>query len=137
MKLGELQQSINDDGNGGLVSAIHMTPEQLGVALVKCREEGFSNCDIQALEVGLHLKHQLGISEFKIYSNSKLSHNYVVIDPCDQFPKGAAVDPWTGQGVQELTFQNRFKLKHKDENIKVNDNMMEFINTFGANYVMP
>jgi len=133
--LAELQQGINGDGQGGLVSPIEMTPEQLGVALRACRRQGFANCDMQALEIGLHLKHELGISHFKIYSNEALSHNYAVIDPCEQFPKGAAVDPWTGQGVQEMSLMNRLKLKHNDANCKVNHNMMAFIDQHGADFV--
>lgn len=135
MQLAELQQAINGDGMGGLVSPIEMTPEQLGRALQMCRQQGFSNCDMQALEVGLHLKHKLGIDDFKIFSNSALSHNYAVIDPCEMFPKGAAVDPWTGQGVQELSIMNKLKLKHNEKNCNVNENMMAFIEKYGAHYV--
>ena len=133
--LAELQQGINDDGNGGLVLPIEMSSEQLGSSLQRCRELGFSNCDMQALEVGLHLKHSLGTSDFKIYSNSAMSHNYVVIDPSEHFPKGAIVDPWTGQGVQELSIMNKLKLKHNDQNTTVNQNMLDFIDTYGASFV--
>lgn len=133
--LAELQQHINSDEAGGLASPIEMTPEQLGRALQKCRQRGFSNCDMQALEVGIHLRHELGISNFKIYSNQALSHNYAVIDPCEHFPKGAALDPWTGQGVQEMGIMNKLKLKHNDANCKVNENMMAFIARHGADFV--
>lgn len=132
--LAQLQQGINASEHG-LVSPIKMTSAQFGVALQVCRQNKFSNCDMQALEVGLHVKHELGISNFKIYSNSALSHNYVVIDPCEQFPKGIAVDPWTGQGVREMTVMNKFKLKHNENNCKVNQNMMDFIDKHGAGFV--
>ncbi|SFQ32936.1 hypothetical protein [Variovorax sp. 770b2] len=59
--MAQLQQRINASKHG-LASPIEMTPAQLGVALQICRQNKFSNCDMQALEVGLHVKHELGMA---------------------------------------------------------------------------
>ncbi|RMT56320.1 Type III effector HopE1 [Pseudomonas savastanoi] len=137
MNLADLQQGkIYRTTSGNLRGAIEMTPTQLTDCVRKCREEGFSNCDIQALEVGLHLQHKLSISDFTIYSNQKLSHNYVVINPSDEFPKGAIVDSWTGQGVVELNFKNRLKFNHQEKNYTVNTNMHEWIERYGPAHVI-
>ncbi|RMV12926.1 Type III effector HopE1 [Pseudomonas savastanoi] len=137
MNLADLQQrKIYRTNSGNLRGAIEMTPTQLTDCVQKCREEGFSNCDIQALEIGLHLRHKLGISDFTIYSNRKLSHNYVVIHPSNEFPKGAIVDSWTGQGVVELDFKTRLKFKHREENYAVNANMHEWIERYGQAHVI-
>lgn len=136
-KLADLQQSrIYRTSSGNLRGAIEMSPEQLTKCIEKCREAGFSNCDIQALEIGLHLRHKLGISDFKIYSNHKLSHNYVVIDPNDEFPKGAIVDSWTGQGVRDLDLKTKLKFQHRDGNYQINHNMHEWVNAYGADHVI-
>ncbi|MFC0141855.1 hypothetical protein ACFFJN_18065 [Erwinia mallotivora] len=99
--------SIYRTADGGLKGGIEMSVEELGESLKKCRQSGFSNCDMQALEMGLHLKHCLGINDFTIYSNKELSHNYVVINPGALYPKGAIVDSWSGHGVLELTLKNK------------------------------
>lgn len=136
-KLSELQKNkIYRTSSGNLRGAIEMTPEQLTACLQKCRESGFSNCDVQALEIGLHLRHKIGITDFTIYSNSKLSHNYVVINACADFPKGAIVDSWTGQGIQELTFKTKMKFEHREENYKINENMHEWIEKYGSEHVI-
>lgn len=136
-KLADLQQNrIYRTSSGNLRGAIEMTPEQLTNCVQKCRESGFSNCDIQALEIGLHLRHKIGIKDFTIYSNSKLSHNYVVINACTDFPKGAIVDSWTGQGIQELDFKTRMKFKHREENYQINENMHQWIEQYGSEHVI-
>ncbi|RMS06095.1 Type III effector HopE1 [Pseudomonas coronafaciens pv. garcae] len=137
MNLANLQQSrIYRTNSGNLRGAIEMSPTQLTDCIRKCRENGFSNCDVQALEIGLHLRHKLRISDFTIYSNHKLSHNYVVINPSNEFPKGAIVDSWTGQGVVELDFKTRMKFKHREENYTVNSNMHEWIEMYGRAHVI-
>ncbi|WP_261640656.1 hypothetical protein [Erwinia mallotivora] len=128
--------SIYRTADGGLKGGIEMSVKELGESLQKCRQSGFSNCDMQALEMGLHIKHCLGIDDFTIYSNKKLSHNYVVIKPGDLFPKGAIVDSWTGHGVFELNLKNKLIFMHKESNLSVNHNMHEFINTHGHNYIV-
>lgn len=90
----------------------------------------------QALEIALHVRHKLGISDFTIYSNHKLSHNYVVIHPSNDFPKGAIVDSWTGQGVKDLDLKTKLKFQHKDGNYVVNHNMHQWIERYGAAHVI-
>lgn len=119
-----------------LRGAIEMSPEQLTDCLQKCREQGFSNCDMQALEVGLHLRYGLGLTDFSIVSNHKLSHNYVVFPANDTFPKGAIVDSWTGQGVVELNMKNKLKFMHHEGNYHVNENMHNWIENDGSQYVL-
>lgn len=134
--LARLQQSeIYRTSNGDLRGAIEMSPEQLTESLQKCRRHGFSNCDMQALEVGLHMRHELGVSDFSVVSNHRSSHSYVVLPPSDTFSKGAIVDSWSGQGVQELTLSNKLKFKHREGNYKVNENMHEWIEKYGAEHV--
>ncbi|MFE8647165.1 hypothetical protein ACFX58_18955 [Sphingomonas sp. NCPPB 2930] len=136
-KLADLQQSkIYRTNSGNLRGAVEMTPEQLTTCIKKCREHGFSNCDVQALEMGLHIRHKIGIANFTIYSNAKLSHNYVVIHACPDFPKGAIVDSWTGQGIQELDLKTKLKFKHREENYTVNDNMHQWIERYGSAHVI-
>lgn len=133
-KLASLQQDrIYRTSSGNLLGAIEMSAEQLTDCVRKCREDGFSNCDIQALEIGLHARYKLGISDFTIYSNHALSHNYVVIHPNDDFPKGAIVDSWTGQGVQDLNLRTKLKFRHQEGNFRVNHAMHEWIDKYGAN----
>lgn len=136
--LAMLQQSyIYNTPEGELLGGIEMLPQQLSLCIERCREKGFSNCDMQALEVALHMKYRLGIDNFKIVSNRKLSHNYVIIEPCNDFPKGAIADSWTGHGVSELNFKTKFKFKHYEQNIHVNDNMHKWLEDYGINYVIP
>ncbi|RLM27338.1 type III effector [Brenneria alni] len=136
--LGLLQQSyIYNTADHGLRGAIEMSPKELSRCLEKCREYGFSNCDMQALEVAIALKYRLGLDEFKIVSNHKLSHNYIVIDPCNDFPKGVIVDSWTGQGVLELNLRTKLKFQHKEQNCHINENMHEWLDNYGKNYVLP
>lgn len=136
-KLADLQQNrIYRTSSGNLRGGIEMTPEQLTDCVRKCREDGFSNCDIQALEIALHVRHKLGISDFTIYSNHKLSHNYVVIHPSNDFPKGAIVDSWTGQGVKDLDLKTKLKFQHREGNYEVNHNMHQWIERYGAAHVI-
>ncbi len=136
-KLADLQQNrIYRTSSGNLRGGIEMTPEQLTDCVRKCREDGFSNCDIQALEIALHLRHRLGISDFTIYSNHRLSHNYVVIHPNGEFPKGALVDSWTGHGVRDLDLKTKLKFQHRDGNYAVNHHMHAWIERYGASHVI-
>lgn len=114
-----------------------MSSQQLSRCIDRCRENGFSNCDVQALEVALHLKYRLGLDNFKIVSNKKLSHNYVVIEPCNDFPKGAIADSWTGQGLLELNLKTKLKFKHQEQNLHINENMHKWIEEYGRGYVLP
>lgn len=133
--LAELQQSqIYRTASGELRGAIEMSVDELTQCLQRCRASGFANCDMQALEVGLHLRHDLGITNFKVVSNTPESHNYVVIDPSETFPKGAIVDTWTGLGLQPLDFKIKLKLRHFAANFTVNSNMHEWIEKHGAEY---
>jgi hypothetical protein len=136
--LANLQQSqIYRTASGELRGAVEMSPKELTHCVQQCRATGFSNCDIQALEVALELRHQLGISNFSIVSNEKLSHNYVVIHPSDTFPKGAIVDSWTGQGIQELNFKTKMKFRHFESNYRVNANMHEWLEKYGLQHAPP
>lgn len=130
------QQYIYRTVSDELRGAIEMSPEQLTDCLQKCREHGFSNCDMQALEVGLHLRYGLGLTDFSIVSNHKLSHNYVVFPPNDTFPKGAIVDSWTGQGVVELNMKNKLKFMHHEGNYHINENMHNWLENNGSRYVL-
>lgn len=76
----------------------------------------------------------MGISNFDIVSNRKLSHNYVVINPSNEFPKGAIVDAWAGHGLQELNIKTKLKYKHREENIAKNENMHEWLEKYGSQY---
>lgn len=128
--------SIYRTSDGELKGCIEMSVQQLGESLEKCRQHGFANCDMQALEMGLHVKHCLGINDFTIYSNQELSHNYVVIKPGKLFPRGAIVDSWSGHGVLELTLKNKLIFMHKDSNLTINHNMHEWIDRHGKDYVI-
>lgn len=137
MRLAELQQNhIYRTSSGELKGAIEMSPAELTECLLKCRKHGFSNCDIQAMEVALHLRHKLGISGFSIVSNQKLSHNYVVLHPSETFPKGAIVDSWTGQGVLEMNLKNKLRFQHREGNYQINENMHKWVEEHGAQYVL-
>lgn len=136
--LSSLQQSyIYNTSDGELRGAIEMSPKQLSKCIERCRENGFSNCDMQALEVALHLKYRLRVDDFKIVSNEKLSHNYVVINPCNDFPKGAIADAWTGKGVLELNLKTKLKFMHQEQNLHINGNMHKWIEKYGRDYVLP
>ncbi|QCR10316.1 type III effector [Brenneria rubrifaciens] len=135
--LASLQQSqIYHTSSGEMLGAIEMSLEQLSTCLDRCRAHGFSNCDMQALEVALHLKHRLGVDDFKIMSNHKLSHNYVVMNPSNTFPRGAIVDSWTGQGVLELNLKTKLKFQHHEGNCYINQNMHDWIDSYGSSYVL-
>lgn len=135
--LAKLQKEhINGTLYGGLVSPIHMDESQLTQCLQRCRNAGFSNCDMQAMEVAMHLRHKLGVTNFTIVSNSKLSHNYVVIDPSDHFPKGAIVDTWTGHGFVELSLKNKLKFEHKANYLATNQTMRDWVERYGASYLI-
>ncbi|ARF52716.1 type III effector (plasmid) [Pantoea stewartii subsp. stewartii DC283] len=136
--LASLQQSyIYKTSDGELRGAIEMSSQQISKCIDRCRENGFSNCDVQALEVALHLKYRLGLDNFKIVSNNKLSHNYVVIEPCKDFPRGAIADSWTGQGLLELNLKTKLKFKHQEQNFQINKNMHKWIEEYGRGYVLP
>ncbi|KHK52092.1 type III effector [Ralstonia sp. A12] len=133
--LASLQQShIYHTADGELRGAIEMSPADLNHCLQKCRQLDFANCDMQALEVALQLRHGPGISDFSIVSNHKLSHNYGGIHPCTEFPKGAIADSWTGQGLQELNLKTKLKFQHKDQNYTINSNMHAWIEHYGARH---
>lgn len=135
--LAELQTGhIYRTSDGRLLTGTEMTPEQLTECLEKCRQHGFANCDMQALEVGLHIHYRLGIKNFTLFSNDKMSHNYVVISKCKDFPKGAIIDAWTGKFVQEMSTGNKVSLWHWDANLKINSNMHKWIETYGKDYVL-
>ncbi|WP_199737306.1 hypothetical protein [Erwinia psidii] len=128
--------SIYRTSDGKLKGCIEMNVQELSESLEKCRQTGFANCDMQALEMGLHIKHCLGINDFTIYSNKALSHNYVVIKPGELYHRGAIVDSWSGHGVFELTLKNKLIFLHKEKNLSVNHNMHEWIDRHGKNYVI-
>jgi hypothetical protein len=135
--LAELQiNQIYRTSDGRLLAGIEMTPTQLTECLMKCREVGFSNCDMQALEIAIHIQHCLGIKDFTIFGNKKISHNYVVINKSKEFPKGPIVDSWTGKGLQELNFKNKLIFKHREDNLEVNKNMHEWVSMHGSKYII-
>jgi hypothetical protein len=130
------QNVICRTSDGKLKGAIEMSPEELTDCLMKCRQHGFSNCDMQALEMAMHLKFGLGISNLSIVSNRRLSHNYVLINPHSRFPKGALVDVWTGQGLLELTFRTKLRFQHREANCSVNQNMHDWLDRYGSRYCL-
>lgn len=106
------------------------------MAVERSRQHGFGNCDMQALEVALHLHHSLGVKDYVIYSNHKTRHNYVALNPCEMFPKGALIDTWTGKGIMELNTRNKFAMQHFAANLKVNHAMHEWVTQYGAQHVI-
>ncbi|EOS96842.1 type III effector HopE1 [Erwinia tracheiphila PSU-1] len=128
--------SIYRTSDGKLKGGIEMNMQQLTESLEKCRKTGFANCDMQALEMGLHIKHCLGINDFTIYSNKALSHNYVVIKPGELFHRGAIVDSWSGHGVFELSLKNKLVFMHKENNLAVNHTMHAWIDEYGKDFVI-
>jgi|GEM_PF-2687964 len=140
-ELAKIQKDfINNTQDGELVSPIHMDESQLTQCLEKCRSSGFSNYDIQVLEVAMHLRHKLGVTEFEMVSNSKLSHNYITVNPSEYFPKGGIIDTWTGIGIglgfTELSLTNQVRYKHVDANLSKNQTMHDWVEKHGANYLM-
>lgn len=127
---------INKTNSDKLLGPVEMSPEELTECLKKCRKTGFSNCDIQALEVAMHLRYQLGITDFEIISNHKISHNYVILKPSSDFPKGAIVDTWTGRDLQDFSFKNKLKFQHREGNFQINHNMHEWVEKYGSQYIM-
>lgn len=135
--LGILQSTyINRLPETGELSSPHdFTGRQLDGVLARAREKNFANCEMQALEVGIHL-YALGFKKFKIWSNKGISHNYVVLDPTSLWPRGAIVDPHTGFGFTELDMKMITKYKHFKQNIMVVQNMMDWLDknaTINAN----
>ena len=80
--LGMLQMTyINRLPETGELSSPHdFTGPQLNGVLARAREKNFANCEMQALEIAIHL-YALGFKKLKIWSNKAISHNYVVISP--------------------------------------------------------
>jgi hypothetical protein len=135
--LAELQKDvIYRTADGKLLTAKEMSEEELTDCLNKSREHGFANCDIQALETGLHLWHNLQIKNFTIFSNKKMSHNYVVLDKSMEFPKGAIVDPWTGKLLQDMDLKLKMIFSHWESNLTVNKIMHNWIVAYGKNHVL-
>lgn len=126
--LGMLQMTyINRLPETGELSSPHdFTGPQLNGVLARAREKNFANCEMQALEIAIHL-YALGFRKLKIWSNKAISHNYVVISPISFYPKGAIVDSHTGFGFQELDFKLISKYKHFPQNIQVVQNMMDWL----------
>lgn len=135
--LAELQKNvIYKTFDGKLLAGIEMSEEELTYCLKRCREHEFANCDIQALETGLHLQHKLKIKNFTIFSNRKMSHNYVVLDKSSEFPKGAIIDPWTGRFLNEMDSKQKFIFSHWESNLKINKNMHSWIDRYGKDYIL-
>lgn len=135
LELGKLQSRyINCVPETGFLSSPHeMNEAQLTSCLGRVRERNFANCDMQALEVAIHI-YALGFKNFVIISNKKISHNYVVLDPTNLFPKGAIVDSWTGFGFMELNVQTKFKYEHNSGNILVVESMMDWLKKNAKTY---
>jgi hypothetical protein len=111
---------------GELSDPHHMNEKQLTACLGRCREKSFANCEIQSLEIAIHL-YTLGFKKFKIWSNKAISHNYVVIEPTTLFPKGAIIDSYFGWGITEVNFKTINKYKHYSQNIQVVQNMLDWV----------
>lgn len=133
--LGILQSTyINRLPETGELSSPHdFTGSQLTGVLARAREKNFANCEMQALEVAIHL-YALGFKKFKIWSNKGISHNYVVIEPTALWPRGAIVDPHLGFGFEELDMKMVTKYKHFKQNIQVVQNMMDWLDKNAATY---
>lgn len=119
---------INCVPEGGYVtSSPHdMNESQLTSCLKKVREKSFANCDMQALEVAIHI-YALGFKDFVIISNKKLSHNYVLLKPTTLFPNGAIVDSWTGRGFIEMSISTKKTFSHYEANIDNVEKWMEWL----------
>ncbi len=111
----------------------HMNETQLTSCLWRCRAINFANCEMQSVEVGIHL-YALGFKKFKIWSNKALSHNYIVLEPITFFPKGAVVDAWTGFELRELDGSMIFKYKHVKDNLMIDQNMMDWLDKNATTY---
>jgi hypothetical protein len=118
---------------GQLSDPHHMNGEQLTSCLHRCREKNFANCEMQSLEIAIHL-YALGFKKFKIWSNKAISHNYVVIDPTTFFPRGAIVDSHLGYGFRELDMKMITTYKHFEKNIMVVQNMMDWLDKNATTY---
>ncbi|RLA64183.1 MAG: type III effector [Epsilonproteobacteria bacterium] len=126
--LGLLQSKyINCVPESGFLSSPHeMNEGQLTSCLGRVREKNFANCDMQALEVAIHI-YALGFKNISVISNKAISHNYVVLEPNNLFPKGAIVDSWTGFGFMELNTATKLKYKHSSANIEMVQSMMSWL----------
>lgn len=133
--LGILQSTyINRLPETGELSSPHdFTGSQLTGVLARAREKNFANCEMQAFEVGIYL-YALGFKKFKIWSNKAISHNYVVLEPTNLWPRGAIVDPHTGYGFTELDMKMVTKYKHFKQNIMVVQNMMDWLDKNASTY---
>jgi len=118
---------------GQLSDPHHMNGEKLTSCLNRCREKGFANCEMQSLEIAIHL-YALGFKKFKIWSNKAISHNYVVLDSSTFFPRGAIVDSHLGYGFRELDMKMITTYKHFEKNIMVVQNMMDWLDKNANTY---
>jgi hypothetical protein len=127
-KLAQLQKNyINKSPiNGELKSPHHFEGSQLSAALERVRLKNFANCEMQNLEAAIHI-YVLGFKDMAIISNKAISHNYLLLEPNNLWPRGAIVDPWTGFELRELNFKLRSRYRHFSKEIQVPQNMMDWL----------
>ncbi|MDH5582169.1 MAG: hypothetical protein OEY33_09720 [Bdellovibrionales bacterium] len=119
---------------GELKSPHHFVGDELSDALVRVRNKNFANCEMQNLEAAIHI-YALGFKNLAIISNKAISHNYLLLEPSNLWPRGAIVDPWTGFDLRELDFKLRAKYKHFSKDIMVPKNIMDWLKKNAHKYV--